>query len=343
MPGLPPAGPEHGTRLRSGLEPRLPAPMPELTLATLNLHWGRDRSGRAYDVVAACRRLDADLVVLEEAFSPDPSGLAPLVGGDARRAAPQGGSGGHADPAGPPDVGGHAPGVPDLAETLGYPSALVVPFARAALHGRPRPPSLLGRLAGKPVAVGRLDPPRPATRQGPLRSGPVRDGPVRDGSFLGGPACGGPARGSLGLALLARVPLGPPRRLELGRLPGDGVARAALAVEAFPGPSPLEVVAAHLSHLSHGSLLQLRRLRRLLPPPRQPLVLAGDLNMWGPLAEAAMPGLRRAVVGRTWPSHRPHSQIDHVLVSGAVEVLEAAVLEDVGSDHRPVRVRLRWG
>jgi endonuclease/exonuclease/phosphatase family metal-dependent hydrolase len=47
------------------------------------------------------------------------------------------------------------------------------------------------------------------------------------------------------------------------------------------------------------------------------------------------------VRGRTWPAHRPHSQIDHVLVRDDVEVVDAAVLGEVGSDHLPLRVTLR--
>jgi endonuclease/exonuclease/phosphatase (EEP) superfamily protein YafD len=46
------------------------------------------------------------------------------------------------------------------------------------------------------------------------------------------------------------------------------------------------------------------------------------------------------VKGRTWPASRPHSQIDHVLVRGPIDVEAADILGDVGSDHRPVRVRL---
>jgi endonuclease/exonuclease/phosphatase (EEP) superfamily protein YafD len=66
------------------------------------------------------------------------------------------------------------------------------------------------------------------------------------------------------------------------------------------------------------------------------------LNFWGPPAAALLPGWRRAVRGRTWPAHRPHSQIDHVLVRDDVEALGGEVLPDVGSDHRPLRVTLRF-
>jgi endonuclease/exonuclease/phosphatase family metal-dependent hydrolase len=54
-----------------------------------------------------------------------------------------------------------------------------------------------------------------------------------------------------------------------------------------------------------------------------------------------MQGWDRPVRGRTYPSHRPHSQIDHVLVRGGIESIEGEVLAATPSDHRPVRARLR--
>ncbi len=68
-----------------------------------------------------------------------------------------------------------------------------------------------------------------------------------------------------------------------------------------------------------------------------------DCNFWGPVVDALLPGWHRTVRGRTWPAHRAHSQIAHVLVHGAVTASHAEVLPDVGSDHRPVRVELRLG
>jgi endonuclease/exonuclease/phosphatase family metal-dependent hydrolase len=49
------------------------------------------------------------------------------------------------------------------------------------------------------------------------------------------------------------------------------------------------------------------------------------------------------VRGRTWPASRPHSQIDHILLrtNDGIEVVDHQVLPEVGSDHRPVRARLR--
>lgn len=48
--------------------------MPELTLASFNIHWGRgDRRGgyAPFDVVDACRQLDADVIALQESWAPD--------------------------------------------------------------------------------------------------------------------------------------------------------------------------------------------------------------------------------------------------------------------------------
>ena len=101
-------------------------------------------------------------------------------------------------------------------------------------------------------------------------------------------------------------------------------------------------MAVHLtSRLPHGPPLQLRRLAAAIPASDRPGILTGDCNFWGPPASALLPGWRRTVRGRTWPAHRPHSQIDHVFVRGGIEVVDAAVLPPVGSDHRAVRARLR--
>jgi endonuclease/exonuclease/phosphatase (EEP) superfamily protein YafD len=77
-----------------------------------------------------------------------------------------------------------------------------------------------------------------------------------------------------------------------------------------------------------------------MPPSSVPAVLAGDMNMWGPPVTSYFPGWRRALRSRTWPAHRPHSQLDHVLVTSSVRVLDARVIPFTGSDHRPVVVRL---
>ena len=152
----------------------------------------------------------------------------------------------------------------------------------------------------------------------------------------------GPSSGTRTLSVITRFPVRHRRELPVGRVVGDPArARAALQLELDVDGRPLQLVAVHLtSRLPHGPPLQLTRLRPQLPEAPPPALLAGDFNFWGPPVRALLPGWRRAVVGRTWPARLPHSQIDHVLVRGDVTVLSGEVLADVGSDHRPVRVRL---
>ena len=46
-------------------------------------------------------------------------------------------------------------------------------------------------------------------------------------------------------------------------------------------------------------------------------------------------------MGASYPAHRPHSQIDHILVRDDMTVLSGEVLAETPSDHRPIRARLR--
>jgi endonuclease/exonuclease/phosphatase family metal-dependent hydrolase len=149
--------------------------------------------------------------------------------------------------------------------------------------------------------------------------------------------------GTVGLAILTRMPARPVAALRLGPTIGDHIPlRRALHVELDVDGALVDLVGVHLtSRLPHGPPMQLRRLAHALPPPDRPTIVAGDCNFWGPPVERMLPGFRRAVRGRTWPAPRPHSQIDHVLVRGALDVESAEVLGPVGSDHHPVRVRLR--
>jgi endonuclease/exonuclease/phosphatase family metal-dependent hydrolase len=153
----------------------------------------------------------------------------------------------------------------------------------------------------------------------------------------------GPGKGSIGIAVITRPPARLVARLPLGRAATDPAPqRCAQHLRLDVGGRELDLVAVHLSSkLPHAPPTQLRELRRQLPPPDRRAVIVGDFNLWGPAVTALLPGWRRAVRGRTWPAHRPHSQIDHVLVRNGVEVVDAAVLDEVGSDHRPVRVTLR--
>jgi endonuclease/exonuclease/phosphatase family metal-dependent hydrolase len=154
-------------------------------------------------------------------------------------------------------------------------------------------------------------------------------------------------RGTVGTAVLTRMPARPLPSVPVGPTPGDPApARALPQVElSVDGAGPLRVVGVHLtSRLPHGPVIQLRRLARHLPAAGTPTVVAGDCNFWGPPAGALLrDGWRRGVTGRTWPAARPHSQIDHVFARpGDVAVTAPSVLAACGSDHRPVRVQLEW-
>lgn len=153
--------------------------------------------------------------------------------------------------------------------------------------------------------------------------------------FVGG-------KGNWGVAILSRCPIVEHRVVPIGRAFADHIGyRNGMEAVIDVAGTPVRVIAVHTSsRVPWGPTANLMTLRRQLPPLEQPAVVAGDMNFWGPAVVRLLPGWRRAVLGRTWPAHRPHSQIDHILVSDAVEVVAGEVLEDVGSDHRPVRARL---
>ena len=86
-----------------------------------------------------------------------------------------------------------------------------------------------------------------------------------------------------------------------------------------------------------------------------PVVVAGDLNStadnWSYRALRTAGGVARTDAfqsvggwawGRTYHARRPFVRIDFVLVDPALEVTSAATAPVTFSDHRPVRVALRW-
>jgi endonuclease/exonuclease/phosphatase family metal-dependent hydrolase len=233
-----------------------------LTVATFNLLWGvRPRSWEPYDVPAAVRELDADVVALQESWQPD---------GEQSVAA-------------------------RVASELGYECHEVV-MSRGVVHPRPKV----------------------------LRGGP--EGREGDGNWC--------------LALLTRLPVThrvacgvPSNRLDKAR-------RFVLVADVDVAGTTVTVAGTHFAHMERGSLRLRAPLAQILPTVNQPGVLLGDLNTWGVVSEWLMPGWRRAVRGATWPAHRPHSQIDHVLVTPPVEVVRGEVVRLVASDHLPVRAEL---
>ena len=153
-----------------------------------------------------------------------------------------------------------------------------------------------------------------------------------------------PGEGWWTLAVLTRLPVLERRTIALGHTPHDPVPeRYALHLKLDVAGVPVDLVALHVSSkLWWGApLIHLSRLRANLPAlAERPAVLAGDFNMWGPLVERLLPGWRRSVKAKTYPSARPHSQIDHVLVNGHVEPRGGDVLAPTISDHLALRSRL---
>lgn len=241
--------------------------MRELTLGSLNLHMGRGPGGHDapfYDVVAASKEVDTDVLVLQEAWVPD--------GEDGQ--------------------------VLDIAAAGGYQVAATFAVARATCHDQVR-------LA-------------------------AREGPAGDGDWM--------------IAILSRLPVREagvrPLAPQLRRDPGR---RAVLRVTVDVDSAGFTVCGTHLPLLKDPVWRLAPSLRAALPPPDEPAAFAGDMNMWSWCVDRLVPrGWRRAVRGRTYPSPRPHSQTDHVLVTPPVEAAEAQVVPQVLSDHRPVRTRLRF-
>jgi endonuclease/exonuclease/phosphatase family metal-dependent hydrolase len=259
-----------------------------LHVASFNVHMGVDGWGRPFDLVEECRALDADVLVLQEAWTPDDGtvGTAALV-----------------------------------ASSLGYDIVAEAPLAHARLYA---PVDTATRrwapVLGQVRKTLRLDEEKFKVPAG------SRDRPARTGRW--------------GVAVLSRVPCRGAEVVSLGKLRRDPARRAVIRCTTDLGGRELRIHGTHMSHITHLSPAQYRRLARLLPPLDHPALLAGDMNMWGPPASSFFRGWRRAVIGRTWPAHRPHSQLDHVLVTPAVRVVAARVADATGSDHRPVVVTL---
>jgi endonuclease/exonuclease/phosphatase family metal-dependent hydrolase len=146
--------------------------------------------------------------------------------------------------------------------------------------------------------------------------------------------------GQWGLAVLTALPVTGYEVADLGRTPGERMSRAAqLVTVTTPGGASLRVVNTHLTYRLF-SPVQLVRLTRRLAASAAPTVIAGDLNMPGPVSGLAV-GYSPAVHGPTFPAHRPLLQLDQMLISRAVRARDGRVLPPAGSDHLPIRASLR--
>ena len=150
--------------------------------------------------------------------------------------------------------------------------------------------------------------------------------------------------GVFGLGVISRFPVMATSVITLDRVRKDRARRVLIFLTLEIENQAVLVVATHMTHLTYGSPLHFAKLRRSLRTQTStttPVILGGDMNLWGPPATLQLPGLRRAVKGRTWPAWGPHSQVDHLFVNRLVVVESACVEKDVGSDHLPVSAVLR--
>ena len=264
----------------------------EFVAASYNVHAGIDGWGRPHDVLEVCRRLDADVLVLQESWRSE----------------------------------GHQSLAKQVGDALGY-QVTEVDLA----HGRrARPHSgatarwmrqLDWRTTSHAIF---LDSERPFAKQ-------VVDSPrFREAE-----------PGRWGIAVLSRLPVRKIEIIPLKRLRRDRANRAVVTLNVEVSGHPVGIAGTHMSHLSHGSALHFRAVARMLDGVfgDEPVLFAGDMNLWGPPIHALLGQWHRAVKGKTWPAWRPHSQLDHLLVRG-LAVRESRVWPESGSDHRPVWARL---
>ncbi len=128
---------------------------------------------------------------------------------------------------------------------------------------------------------------------------------------------------------------------KLPGLPGRGAMVAELATS---DGEPLAICVLHLALGRRARALQFEYLRHLTD--RYPyLVMMGDFNC-GCSSKAfralvAGAGLRGLDCGlKTYPSWRPRRNLDHILTSSALRILQARVLDYPLSDHLPVAVKM---
>lgn len=99
---------------------------------------------------------------------------------------------------------------------------------------------------------------------------------------------------------------------------------------------------ARVPHVPVHNLVNLSHFVDELEETGHPIIIAGDFNLWGWWVRVIhRRRYRRAVRGRTWPTQRPHSQIDHILVPDGVVVQSGGVLAAGFSDHRAIWADVR--
>ncbi|HEY3832686.1 MAG TPA: endonuclease/exonuclease/phosphatase family protein [Acidimicrobiia bacterium] len=159
-----------------------------------------------------------------------------------------------------------------------------------------------------------------------------------------------PGQGWWELAIATRHPIVADAELPLARSISDAVPqRHARSIRIDMGGREVDITAFHVSSKLWYAApwVQLRSLGQLVADARvdgrdRPALLMGDANLWRTMIPFVLPGWRSTVRGATFPSWRPHSQIDHVLVRGEVDAVAGEVLPySRTSDHRAISADLQ--
>ena len=159
-----------------------------------------------------------------------------------------------------------------------------------------------------------------------------------------------PGEGFWNLAVASRHPILETREIAMKISTNDAVPlRHARSIRIAPAGREVDVTAFHPSSKVWlwASQTQLRGLHRSMAEleidgRHRPAIIAGDGNIWRAWLPALLPGWRSTAKGRTFPSWRPHSQIDHILIRGAIDELDSEVLPySPSSDHRAIRATLQ--
>jgi endonuclease/exonuclease/phosphatase family metal-dependent hydrolase len=164
-----------------------------------------------------------------------------------------------------------------------------------------------------------------------------------------------PGSASYGIALLSRYPARSWQVLRLPRIRPTfplwlSRARKMIVVREEPRAvvigmldtpaGPLTLANTHLSFVPGWNRLQLRRIVRDLAPVREPVIIAGDLNLPGDLP-AAITGYTPLAAHATFPVDEPTVQLDHLLVRGRLGAVRSSDAPRLGlSDHRALVVEL---
>jgi endonuclease/exonuclease/phosphatase family metal-dependent hydrolase len=116
--------------------------------------------------------------------------------------------------------------------------------------------------------------------------------------------------------------------------------RTAIVARLDTASGPRTFVNTHLTYIPGWGRRQLRKLRTDLAGIDGPLVLMGDLNMFGS-QPSAITGYRSLARHRTFPGRTPRVQLDHILARGAWgEVVASRAVRLPVSDHLALVVDL---